>query len=587
MPHPIRRSETDACPGALRLHQAADGPLARIRLPGGRLTGAQLAVLASLATEAGDGGMELTSRANVQLRALNRTTPTELAARLSAAGLLPSPTHETVRNIAAPPLADARTRALIHDLDFALCADPALAALPGRFLFAIGTVPLAPDVSAVPDGDAFAILFAGHDEGLRVPANRVVTALLAAAHAFLSTRARLTATHRPAADLGELPSAPNTNSPRSANGTAGPDSAQARFADLGEIASAPNTNSPRSAEGAAKPDSTQARFADLGEIASGPNTNSPRSAEGGAEPRSAAGAGALAWRLAELPGGARMIAEQTATALGVSLREVAALAPGFPTSPVGVLRQPDGRVAVGAIVPLGRLTGVQMQVLAEADQLVVTAWRGVVVADLSPEAAVGWQRRLTEAGLPAEPDSRWTGVTACAGLPGCAKSRADIRADALTATRFVDGLPVHWLGCDRGCGSPAGPHVRVEATPDGYVIRTPDGTLTKASASPAAATAAPLTAHPHPVAGGEADPTKNTAAPHPAPGGQADPTKNTAAPHPAPGGQADPTKKNAAPHPGAGGDQAGPAEDVAATHPHPAAGGDAGLAAVVAAARRS
>ncbi|MFD0520860.1 hypothetical protein [Paractinoplanes durhamensis] len=69
-------------------------------------------------------------------------------------------------------------------------------------------------------------------------------------------------------------------------------------------------------------------------------------------------------------------------------------------------------------------------------------------------------------------------MTACAGLPGCAKSRADIRADALAATRFVDGLPVHWLGCERGCGSPAGPHVRVEATPTGYAVTTPDGAVT-------------------------------------------------------------------------------------------------------------
>ncbi|GIF18089.1 precorrin-3B synthase [Actinoplanes tereljensis] len=389
MPHPIRQSETDACPGALKLHQAADGPLARVRLPGGRLTGTQLTALAAIAAASGDGSLELTSRANVQLRALTRTNPTDLAARLSAAGLLPTATHETVRNIAAPPLADRPTRTLIHDLDAALCADPALAALPGRFLFALGTVPLVPDVAAVPDGDHFAVLFAGHDEGLRVPADRVVPALLAAAHAFLDARAR----HQ----------------------------------------------------------------------------------------------GRPAWRLAELPGGARAIAEQTAARLGVTLRDEPALVPDYPASPVGVLPQPDGLFAVGAIVPLGRLTGVQMKVLAEADQLVVTPWRGVVVADLPPAAASDWQRRLTEAGLPAAPDSRWTGVTACAGLPGCAKSRADIRADALATTRFVDGLPVHWLGCERGCGSPAGPHVRVEATPHGYAVTTPDGPVTHPHAADLAA----------------------------------------------------------------------------------------------------
>jgi len=149
-----RRSDTDACPGALRLHAAADGPLARVRLPGGQLTGGQLRVLGDLAERCGDGGLELTSRANVQLRALTSADPAELAARLSAAGLLPSATHETVRNIAAPALAGAPVRALVAELDRRLCADPALAALPGRFLFAIGEVTLDADVAAIPTDPA-------------------------------------------------------------------------------------------------------------------------------------------------------------------------------------------------------------------------------------------------------------------------------------------------------------------------------------------------------------------------------------------------------------------------------------------------
>ena len=189
---PIRQSETDACPGALRLHAAADGPLARVRLPGGMLTGAQLAELAEIAAEWGDGGLELTSRANAQLRALRVANPANLATRLASAGLFPSPTHEVVRNIAAPPLADAPLRDLVRALDRALCADPALAALPGRFLFAIGAVPLTADLAALPATDGFAILLAGHDEGLRVPPDRVVPALLAGAHAFLRERAGAT-----------------------------------------------------------------------------------------------------------------------------------------------------------------------------------------------------------------------------------------------------------------------------------------------------------------------------------------------------------------------------------------------------------
>ena len=41
------RGRDDACPGAVRLHEAADGFLARVRVPGGRLTAAQARALAS------------------------------------------------------------------------------------------------------------------------------------------------------------------------------------------------------------------------------------------------------------------------------------------------------------------------------------------------------------------------------------------------------------------------------------------------------------------------------------------------------------------------------------------------------------
>ena len=64
------RPRIDACPGALQTHPAADGALARVRVPGGLLTAAQLRVLAAAARQIGDGHLELTSRGNVQLRGL-------------------------------------------------------------------------------------------------------------------------------------------------------------------------------------------------------------------------------------------------------------------------------------------------------------------------------------------------------------------------------------------------------------------------------------------------------------------------------------------------------------------------------------
>jgi precorrin-3B synthase len=135
------RARPDACPGVFATHDAADGALARVRLPGGRVTAAQLDVLAGCAEDLGDGSVHLTSRGNVQLRGLSRETG-EVAGRLSDAGLLPAPSHERVRNFLASPLSGLSgglvdVRSLVADLDAAVCAEPELAGLPGRFLFAL------------------------------------------------------------------------------------------------------------------------------------------------------------------------------------------------------------------------------------------------------------------------------------------------------------------------------------------------------------------------------------------------------------------------------------------------------------------
>jgi len=137
------RDAPDRCPGAVQVHAAADGGLARIRLPGGRLTAAQLDVLRAAAAELGDPALELTSRANIQVRALRPGAPAELAARLHAAGLLPSESHERVRNIIASPLSGrdglgtVDARPIVAAFDAGLCASPRLAELPGRFLATI------------------------------------------------------------------------------------------------------------------------------------------------------------------------------------------------------------------------------------------------------------------------------------------------------------------------------------------------------------------------------------------------------------------------------------------------------------------
>jgi precorrin-3B synthase len=187
----------DACPGALQVHQAADGALARIRLPGGMITADQLEALANAAMRFGSPAMELTSRGNVQIRGI--TDPAALADAVAAAGLLPSVSHERVRNIVASPLSGrsggiADVRHLIVDLDAAIRDSPALARLPGRFWFALddgrGDVSgLGADVGAhLLSPKRAALVVAGVDTGVRMASAEAVATLVAVAENFVEVR---------------------------------------------------------------------------------------------------------------------------------------------------------------------------------------------------------------------------------------------------------------------------------------------------------------------------------------------------------------------------------------------------------------
>ncbi|WP_280502863.1 precorrin-3B synthase [Nocardia farcinica] len=392
----MTRTTPDSCPGVLRLHQAADGPLARVRVPGGVLSPDQLRTLAEAATELGDGAIELTSRGNAQLRQVRDAGA--LTERLESAGLLPSRTHERVRNILASPLSGrvgglTDVRSLPPALDAALRADPRLAELPGRVLFTAddgrGDVSaLSPDIGVQATADEYALLLAGADTGIRLAPGDAVDVMLAAAHSFL-------------------------------------------------------------------------------DVSSGQ------------------------WRLHEVPDGVARVVDllglsPTGERLGLAAAE----------HPIGWLPQDDGGVALSAGVPLGSLPARTAEFLAAVERpVILTPWRGVVLPDLDEWTAEQVVRVLAPMGLIFDAESPWLRVTACAGLPGCAKSHTDVRGDVAAAVAAGRVTPTgagpattgtvvpaeevtvagrqHWSGCDRRCGRPRGAVVEVIAGPGGYRVEGP------------------------------------------------------------------------------------------------------------------
>ncbi|MEF9912198.1 precorrin-3B synthase [Streptomyces sp. NBC_01693] len=392
------RSSGDACPGALRLHRADDGALARIRIPGGVLTPPRAAALGQAAERFGDGELHLTSRGNVQLRGLAPDCGAELAGLLDEAGLLPSARHERVRNVVASPLSGLDglgaldIRPWLTGLDRLLCGSDRATALSGRFLFALD------DGRGDVDALGADLTLLGHDEG----------ALL-------------------------------------------------RIGDGDAVLRVPSSDAPRAALTAAEAFLDSAR--DSG-----------------------------AWRVKDLPDA--VAAELPAEAVRRLRQAGVDVTPGRrPRTPEALPPAPGpvpggrGETALSVGVPLGRLDLTQWRLLSSAGELRLTPWRGAVVTGIRTDRAAGLLDGLSGAGLITGPGSPWAGVGACIGRPGCAKSLADVRADAGAAVGPAGRLPVYWSGCERRCGHPHGEWIDVVATPGGHRISHVRGDRTTETAT--------------------------------------------------------------------------------------------------------
>ncbi|MBR8741878.1 nitrite reductase [Nocardiopsis sp. MG754419] len=196
------RTRRDRCPGVLRPWPADDGLLVRLRLVGGRLPAHSLRALTTVAERHGDGRVHVTGRANLQLRALpghEGDLDPEVLRALEHTGLLPSRTHELVRNIMVSPRTGTPThgradlRPVATALDAALRAAPHRAALPGRFLFVLddGTGDLLDrtcDLGIVAlDAHTFQLRI-GDGWGPTAPLEEAATLLVDLADDFLSLR---------------------------------------------------------------------------------------------------------------------------------------------------------------------------------------------------------------------------------------------------------------------------------------------------------------------------------------------------------------------------------------------------------------
>ncbi|MCT7957149.1 precorrin-3B synthase [Laspinema palackyanum] len=136
--------EPNVCPGLFYGTSAQDGYLIRIRTPGGFLNAQQGRVLATLAQTWGSDVIQVTNRANLQIRAVQGAPTAEVLETLQSLGLASeNPRLDHLRNVMTSPTAgiDAQelidTRPLVTALDAYIQHHPELVGLPAKFSLGI------------------------------------------------------------------------------------------------------------------------------------------------------------------------------------------------------------------------------------------------------------------------------------------------------------------------------------------------------------------------------------------------------------------------------------------------------------------
>ena len=124
------------CPTARRPMMSGDGLLVRVKPAYGRLTGAGLAVLADLSDQFGNGVVDLTSRANLQIRGVSEQAYPALLSALQAAGLAGSSQKADQLNLTLAPFTDKNSTGWRCAERLYAAADD-LPDLPAKFGFCI------------------------------------------------------------------------------------------------------------------------------------------------------------------------------------------------------------------------------------------------------------------------------------------------------------------------------------------------------------------------------------------------------------------------------------------------------------------
>ena len=429
-----------ACPGLLHIVAARDGGLCRIRLPGGTIEAAQLRALASAAERHANGPVEVTNRANLQLRGIRTGHETALSQALLEAGLGPAGRGERShadahaadarRNLMLSPVAGRDPDALIDTRELAaslldvLQNEPRFAALSPKFAVQLD------------GGERLAMLEHPHDIWLSAQPDETGVSF-----AFGLAGC-------PWSDLDEAGRNMQNPERRTRHGTPA----------LGIV------------EREQVPALLAALLHAFLDLATPPQ---PRMRD----------------LLCTHP--AASILQHAQTYLDFQPRPVRAWTRRIADPALRFGPHPQrtaGQWWVGGQPPLGRLDTRTVHALAELAHassalatVAVTPWQSILIPDLAETAVAPTLAALEQLGFICDPQAPYAGLIACAGSSGCVKARADTKADARYLAEHLPhrrptALELHLSGCERSCAAAhCAAHTLVAVAPGHYDFYERDG----------------------------------------------------------------------------------------------------------------
>lgn len=392
------------CPGLFYATPAADGILSRIRIPGGIISSQQCRAIADIAEQHGGGYVDVTNRANLQIREIRTGINAEVLKHLQDIGLgSGNPVIDHIRNIMTSPTAGIDpqelidTRLFVQSWDDYIAAHPALSGLSAKFsvCFDGGGIIRVCDrlndiafAAVLVDGNVYFRLHLSvgakgqppSDMGILLPPDECLPVLAALADVYL--------VHSNTTSQGRL-----------------------RLLDLLNTLGCENY------------------LQEVQQRLPFPVLCSETRKDLTPQPPSLAGKG-----------------EEKYQHIGIHPQ-----------------RQ-QGLFYLGVVLTLGRLESKQMRGLADlaakygSGTLRLTPWQNLLLTDIPQQWVVDVQREIAFLGLDTSASNIKSALVACSGKKGCAASATDTKNHALALAEYLETrltldcpVNIHFSGCEKSC----------------------------------------------------------------------------------------------------------------------------------------